>query len=243
MEISSISTSAPMSAARGSAYSAETARKITAVLDFAAIILDEGGKYSKTQKADAYGRMHDAAVMGDLAGVSEEDRKTFESALVSSDTGKQMIELQRQMGLAMKNAANGSSGRGGIQFYDSLSADDQHLISQWMNLADSDGKRPFADMEALRTSWLAQATMYEHAIGVATAGRPDAEQVAPLLEAWNKGNIDDGWARAVLKLFQQPTDRVDLSAEAKDRLGPQQAGIAAPATAQRSQGSFLDTSV
>ena len=215
---------------------------------------------SESSRVDAYQALHKMAVTGDLRGMTKEDQKLYEQAMVSSDLSQRSIQLQNAH-IASINAAAQSGGAGAalktaMSAFDGLSNSDQNLLFKaGLNAPDRTGSTPYGSVQGYRDNLSAQLQLFTYmndSGAIARGSVPDPKSAsgklsdpkfgAALKLSQIKDNNSASWTAQVIKLFGAGAvkDKVDLSANAQQAIG-----VRAPVTGATSQsyrqGSIAST--
>jgi hypothetical protein len=226
---------APLGAAQARPdYAARTAR----FDELAGAVLDTSGRFTETQRVEAYQTLQTLSATGQLIGVEDDRRKVLDQVTFESDISRRAERLSASF-IQSVNVAAQSGGAGGAleaaaAAFGALSPSDQTILfATTLNAADRTGARPFADIQAWRDNTSAQLKMVDYlktagVVGVdgrldhrAAAARSDDVKLAAALKlSLRRDNNSADWTQSVLRLFggERRPDRIDLSPAAQKAL-------------------------
>lgn len=205
------------------------AEKVSRFQNLASTILDSTGKFSEAERVQAYVSAHEMAVTGQLMGMGNAGMDRL-AEVHRGDIGQKVQQLQRDMSAAVMPIGMAGDGpgatRAALAFYDGLSASDQDILFQTsINAPLSDGKK-FANVQAWRDNMNASILMSEYTlanrdlIASGATSKADDPRFAAAIKMNNSGEVGSAsWSSMVLKLFEGPKDKVDLSDGARRLVG------------------------
>lgn len=244
MEVSSAATGAARpKAAEASAFS-ENADRFQSL---ASTVLDTSGKFSETERLQAYDELFAMGTTGKLRGMDGENHKLFDQVIGKSDIAQRAQQIQQREVAAVTGAvARGeSAAQSKLSFFDGLSSDDRRVhFTVNENATDRTGAKAHANIESYHAHLVANAQL-DSFLREAEAKGADPAKDAQLASAVKLANtkVTDvaSWTSQVLKLFDRPRDRIDLSIDAQKRVADadQRPNQGRPITYR--EGSILST--
>lgn len=203
--------------------------KVSRLQNLSRIVLDSTGKFSEADRVSAYVSIHEMAVTGQMMGMGNAGM-TLHDEVVRGEIGQKVQALHSAMAAAVMPIGLAGDGPGAMRaalaFYDGLSASDQDFLFQTsINAPMRDGKK-FANVRAWQDNMNAAILMseYTHAnrdlIASGATSKVDDPKFAAALRMNSSGDVGSAsWSSMVLKLFERPKDKIDLSDSAKRFVG------------------------
>ncbi|MFN3537353.1 MAG: hypothetical protein ACK4Y4_07915 [Brevundimonas sp.] len=203
--------------------------KVSRFQALASTVLDTSGKFSEAERVQAYVSAVEMAVTGQMKGMGNAGLDLF-AEVNRSDIVQKSLQLQRDMSAAVMPISMTGDGpgsaRAALAFYDGLSSSDQSLLFQLsINAPQRDGKR-FTSVQGWRDNMNAVIQLGEYTqanrdlINSGATSKADDPKFAAALKLGRANDIGSAtWSSMVLKLFEAPRDRIDLSEDARRRVG------------------------
>lgn len=202
------------------------AEKVARFQSLADTVTDTTGKFTDEQKLQAYVAVVDMSVTGQLLGIGNAGMARSNEVYTSA-FGQKVSQLQRDHQAAtMRETGGANAGRAALAQFDGLSASDKDILFQTtLNPPLRDGKK-FANVRAWQDNMNAMIQMTEYTqenrdlIASGATSKAEDPKFAAALKLNNSGDVGSAnWSSMVLKLFEGPKDKIDLSDGAKRLVG------------------------
>lgn len=218
MEVSSAAAAAtPPKPAEESAFSENAGR----FQSLAATVLDTSGKFSESERVQAYDELFAMGATGKLRGMGGDNHKLFDRAIGKSDIAQRAQQIQqREVAAVTAAVARGqSAAQSKLSFFDGLSNNDRRVhFAVNENATDRTGAKAYANIESYHAHLVANAHLDSFLRDAEAKGADpakDAQLVSALKLANTKVTDAASWTSQVLKLFDRPQDSVYLSTDAQ----------------------------
>lgn len=204
--------------------------KVSRVQTLASTALDTSGKFTEAERLQAYVFVQEMAATGQMKGMGNMGLDLY-AQVNRSEIGQKSQQLQRDQAAAVMAASRGgtdgpAAAKAALAYYDGLSSSDQNIYFQTaINPPLRDGKK-FASVQGWRDNMNAAIKLgeYTHAnrdlIASGATAKADDPKLAAALKLGAAADAGSAaWSSLVLKLFADPTDKVDLSDDARRLIG------------------------
>lgn len=198
---------------------AENMAKMSAL---AAIVLDDSGTRSDTEKAAAYNDIHTMVVTNQIVGSGKDGQALF-NKVFESDTGQRIYNLQigftQSVNTAFAAGTGQNLGRMMVDAFDTYSTADQAILfEQVISPINMTGGRQYADEASWRANVRAKDTLQTYLASSQERGvdgsDPKHAEARKLFARVDTSSAS--WTAMVLKLFGETADyRLDLSSQAR----------------------------
>lgn len=203
--------------------------KVSRLQNLSRMVLDSTGKFSEADRLSAYVSIHEMAVTGQMMGMGNAGMELHDQ-VVRGEIGQKVQALHSAMSAAVMPIGMAGDGPGAMRaalaFYDGLSASDQDfLFKTSINAPMRDGTK-FASVGAWKDNMNAAILMSEYTqanrdlIASGATSKANDSKFEAAVRLNNSGDVGSAsWSSMVLKLFERPKDKIDLSDSAKRVVG------------------------
>lgn len=200
------------------------ATKLARFQSLADTVTDATGKFTEEQKLQAYVSVFEMSVTGQLKGMGNTGQARSDE-VYRSDFGQKVQQLHSGMSAKVMPLEGSNSAGAALSYFDNLSASDQNILFQTsINAPKRDGKK-FSGVQGWRDNMNALIKLNDHTqqnrdlIASGATSKPDDPKFEAALKLGAAADGSASWSSMVLKLFEGPKDKIDLSDGAKRLVG------------------------